>query len=400
MGDAVGISAGVATLWSGGSLYDLNTLVTPGSGFTIEQAYDINDAGQIAAYGCSTSTAQCHALLLDPLNGVAEPGTLASLGLGLIGLGIVRRKRRAFVRKTSALRGIFAAVAASTALIASTVDIVIATPFTGPTSSYYLYNYAASTMYIVQGPSVTGSFPLTAYGGNANYYQGSFAVDSTVRTHGFFAPSGGQLAGEYTLGGTPTGNGYDSFPALTGYQNQNAYDGTTDGVHNYYVQYFANTPSGSVFENVVQTDLDWQNPAVLFSVQSSANQCCEFLGITYDPTNSSLWISGWVSTDIRDYSLGGTLLSSFSTGHGSNGALAYDAADNSLWISDGESSFLEQYSTSGTLLQGGTPTGLPNGDYLAGEFALKASVPEPATVGLLALGLSAAGFARRRPIHG
>lgn len=76
-------------------------------------------------------------------------------------------------------------------------DIAVATPFTGPTSPYYLDDYSASTMYIVQGTSVTGSFPLTAYGGNANDQQGSFAVDSTVRTHGFFAPSNGATAGEY-----------------------------------------------------------------------------------------------------------------------------------------------------------------------------------------------------------
>jgi hypothetical protein len=272
-----------------------------------------------------------------------------------------------------------------------------AAPFTGPTSSYYVDNYADSTIYIVQGTSVVGSFALSGYSGNADYQQGSLAVGATVATHGFYSGYGSLLqAGHYTLSGMPTGVGYDSYAPLAGMQVENSYDGTTDGTYNYYVQYAGYTTGGTPVENVVQTDLDWQNPTVLFSVQTIANACCEFLGITYDPANASLWVSGWTLSDIRDYSLSGTLLSSFSTGHTGNGALAYDPADGTLWISYDETNVLEQYSTTGTLLQSGTPTGLPYGYYLAGEFQLaQAAVPEPASLALVGLGLTAAGIGHR-----
>lgn len=283
-------------------------------------------------------------------------------------------------------------------VVCGSASIATGAAFTGPTSPYYLDNYATSTVYIVQGTSVASSFPLSAYGANVNNSQLSLAVGSSVMTHGYYTGYGGAQAGEYTLAGTPTGTSYDSFPLTAGSSYEYSYDGTTDGVHNYYVQYSSQASTGSVFENVVETDLDWQNPTVLFSVQSSPNQCCEFLGISYDLLNNSLWVSGWVSNEIRDYSMGGALLSTFSTAHSSNDALAYDPADNTLWISYAETSVLEQYSTSGALLQSGTPAGLPSGSYLAGEFALGAAVPEPATLGLLGLGLTAAGFARRRAL--
>jgi probable HAF family extracellular repeat protein len=92
LGDAVGVSGSSATLWSGGAIYDLNTLIAPGSGWTLYYASDINDAGQIAAYGYDATTGQSHALLLDPVT-IDEPATLAMLGIGL-GAIAVRRTRR------------------------------------------------------------------------------------------------------------------------------------------------------------------------------------------------------------------------------------------------------------------------------------------------------------------
>ena len=60
---------------------DLNSLIDPLSGWTLDVASDINDSGQIVASGCHT-TYRCNVLLLTP---VPEPETylmmLADLGL-------------------------------------------------------------------------------------------------------------------------------------------------------------------------------------------------------------------------------------------------------------------------------------------------------------------------------
>jgi len=80
-----------AFVYSSGSLSNLNSLIDPLSGWQIEDARDINDAGQIAAFGCNAST--CHALLLTP---VPEPQTWAMLltGLCFVGLRLLKGHRQ------------------------------------------------------------------------------------------------------------------------------------------------------------------------------------------------------------------------------------------------------------------------------------------------------------------
>ena len=78
-----------AFVYSSGSMTNLNSLIDPLSGWQIEDARDINDAGQIAAFGCNVST--CHALLLTP---VPEPQTWAMLVAGLGFVGLRRRKEQ------------------------------------------------------------------------------------------------------------------------------------------------------------------------------------------------------------------------------------------------------------------------------------------------------------------
>jgi probable HAF family extracellular repeat protein len=100
-----------AFLWSGGKLYDLNTLVGLGSGWSMTTATGINDAGQIVGYATDPS-GQYHALLLtptDPSNPwpgnpsntppptpAPEPSTLAFLGMVVL----VLAGRRGWARNT------------------------------------------------------------------------------------------------------------------------------------------------------------------------------------------------------------------------------------------------------------------------------------------------------------
>jgi probable HAF family extracellular repeat protein len=72
---------------------DLNDLVAPGTGWILEGGSGINDAGQIA--GSGTIGGERHAFLLTPVTvaEVPEPGTLALMGAGVIGLGLFRRRK-------------------------------------------------------------------------------------------------------------------------------------------------------------------------------------------------------------------------------------------------------------------------------------------------------------------
>jgi probable HAF family extracellular repeat protein len=98
-GQAVGIlfqpnpSVLRAFIWSEyGGTQDLNDLITPGSGWTLTHAYDINDAGQIVGYGAFNGRQR--AFLLTPNAAVPEPGIwtlLLSFGTG--GAVIFRRNK-------------------------------------------------------------------------------------------------------------------------------------------------------------------------------------------------------------------------------------------------------------------------------------------------------------------
>jgi probable HAF family extracellular repeat protein len=60
-----GVGGGPGLLWENSALYDLNTLISPGSGFLIGDVNFINDGGEIAATGLLANGDQ-HALLLIP----------------------------------------------------------------------------------------------------------------------------------------------------------------------------------------------------------------------------------------------------------------------------------------------------------------------------------------------
>jgi hypothetical protein len=203
-----------------------------------------------------------------------------------------------------------------------------ATPvFTGPTSPYYIDNFIDQTIYVVQGTSVINSFPL-AYSG-CRYCEGSLAVTNVVSTNSFGNYWDSGTGGQYTLAGEPTGTSWPTTPPLTGETQNGFYDGTSDGTRNYTVENL-NFPSSA--PKVIATDLNWQNPVALFSLPGAQEG---YIGMAYDPQNNSLWISGYRTDVIADYSLNGTLLSSFSTGLGTDleaDALGFDPADSTLWF--------------------------------------------------------------------
>jgi probable HAF family extracellular repeat protein len=64
-GVIVGQSGAGAWIWSGGTFQNLNSLIPPGSGFTLDNATAINDNGQIVANG-RNSVGQEHTFLLTP----------------------------------------------------------------------------------------------------------------------------------------------------------------------------------------------------------------------------------------------------------------------------------------------------------------------------------------------
>lgn len=94
-----------AFLYSGGSKFDLNSLIAPGTGFTLTRASGISDTGFITGYG-TNSAGQQDAFLLTPAAPSAAPvpegSTTLSLGLMLVlGLGTLalRARRRKAARQ-------------------------------------------------------------------------------------------------------------------------------------------------------------------------------------------------------------------------------------------------------------------------------------------------------------
>jgi hypothetical protein len=261
-----------------------------------------------------------------------------------------------------------------------------AASFTGPTSVYYLGD--SSNIYRVQGLNLLSQWAV-------QNHDLPMAVDSTVRTNGNFQ---GQLGSQYSLTGTYTGTTY----ANSGYAGggMDIWDGTTDLSHNYTVT----TVCGNCATNssLIQTDLDWSNPVVLFNLGGAYDS----LGVTFDFTDNTLWTSNWNgafggSDTVSHYTLGGTLLGSFETGFTTIGALALDPADNTLWMTSFGSSTLFQFSKSGTLLQSGTIAGLTATTLWSGEFTEQAAaagsgVPEPETWPLFGAGIGMLVWLRRR----
>lgn len=96
LGQAVGYYEGDdllfhAALWDGDSVIDLSDALGPNSTFSLVEARDINDAGQIVGWGRSKEDGIARAFLITP---VPEPATWASMMLGLGALMVMARNRR------------------------------------------------------------------------------------------------------------------------------------------------------------------------------------------------------------------------------------------------------------------------------------------------------------------
>jgi hypothetical protein len=256
-------------------------------------------------------------------------------------------------------------------VVAAVLAFAVATStLAGPTGQYVLTAGDQQTDWVVQGTGAAATWATTTV-------EYPVAVLSTIRTTG---PSPGSVGGEYSLVGVPTGTTFTN-----GLTSGDIYDGTTDGTYLYAVNYGDG--------NVMRFDLTWSNPQVLFSAGGGT----DVLGITYDPTNNSLWVSGWNTGTITDYSLTGTVLSSFTVPYTEISCLAFDYSDDTLWFgSQNTQGTFYQYSRTGTSLGSQSYASLTTQNTLGGEFPLSAArgpgIPLLGVLGLAALIVMLAGI--------
>ncbi|MGA2242869.1 MAG: PEP-CTERM sorting domain-containing protein [Verrucomicrobiota bacterium] len=247
--------------------------------------------------------------------------------------------------------------------------MIVSVRAAGPTSTLYLTAGDQGTNATIAGGTTTAVTSPQQFPANGGEYGIAISGNSIRTMHNGSSGGGG---GTYDLSFAYTG------PALAN-PAHTFYDGTSDGTYNYAVDI-----AGSVY----RYNLDWSSPTLLFTPSGVSDA----IGISFDAYNNSLWISGISSGTVQDYSLTGTLLSSFNNGQVRGFALAYDPADDTLWMMSVQNSgIIRQYNTSGELLQ--TMDFGSTLNYLGAEFA----VPEPSS-GVLMGGMLAvlAGVKMRR----
>ena len=222
-----------------------------------------------------------------------------------------------------------------------------------------------------------------------NAYQNQTQLWDQPQQYGYESPiavvsnaEGFRTAG-YTLG--QVGGRYNTFgdyigPSYTTRTQNTHWDSTSNrSTNNYLVGWRTDK------RDVYATDTDFENPVVLFSIDSG-----DALGITYDPTNDSLWIADFSGGLVTNYDLAGNVLSSFNSGLANQGALALDWADDTLWQVEWLTQTVYQWDKAGNLLQSYfDPNMTPN--PLGGEMA----IPAPGVLALLGVGGLFAGRRRR-----
>jgi len=232
-------------------------------------------------------------------------------------------------------------------------------PQTGPASRYFVTGGNQGVNWILRRSTAT-PFAQQHWFIQAGVVFGEHAIAvhrNRVRTLGTNALEAVGLTSpgsEYTLRGVYTGTDF-AYPADAG--TLAFLDATTDGTHIYAVAHNLNV--------VYQMDMDWSNPVFLFSVRPND------IGITYDPSNRSLWVSSVSENQfIVNYSLEGLELSSFQIPTGAS-ALALDPADDTLWFTHGFDGALYQYSRAGDFLGSITYPAMAGWNHLGGEFDLR-----------------------------
>lgn len=243
----------------------------------------------------------------------------------------------------------------------------------GPIGTYYINDVSNSagggpSLVAIRGSSIhLNSTYSTAEGPIA-----VFAGPNVVRTTGQQVTAiGGEYTGVDSLTVTKNGTTFTSNFAFQHF----FFDGTTNGVNNFALEF-------NDIGTVVATDTHWGGPVrVLFTTGNYGDY-----GITYDKWNNSLWIQSYETGVITDYTMTGSILSSFGVvDGGAKTALAMDV-DRTLWFYDLRSpGTLDHYDVNGNFLGAVSYAGLssPHGGEIAQDFQ---SVPEPSAIFSLASG--------------
>jgi hypothetical protein len=249
-------------------------------------------------------------------------------------------------------------------LVLTVCALAVSTQAAGPVSDYYIVDGNNFNCYLVNGTNVTTLF-------QTRDDQMVIAVADTIRLYGEYPEDFGS---EYDLSGNWMGVDY---PAGGGPAEQRV-DGTTDGTHYNYMAAWND-------QSIWRFDRTWGNGEYLFAVPGGTT------GVTYDVTTSHLWVIDHDDKQVQEYTMDGSLVSSFgwSTSSGWMGALAYEPASDTLWATDFLNGDMYNYAKDGTLID---MVNLPQlaGYAWGGEFA----IPAPATLSLLTLSLL--GVRRRR----
>jgi hypothetical protein len=244
-------------------------------------------------------------------------------------------------------------------------------------SGYYVTagTSGPGTTYELSGGALQNSFAWAA-DAQMPIILGDFGSGVRIRQAAGQPQSGAPQQGdEYQLNGTPTG--FTNLWVSPDPQSTTAYDAGFDGTNTYMVHW-----GGQTDGQVWTYDNNYGGGQFLFAAASGD------LGITFDTSTSTVWTSNFFTGTVTNYSLAGTVLSSFSVG-GSAAALAYEASSDSLWLSNTSTNTIIQYNKNGSVMQ----------SYAAPAYVLGGeiynAVPEPGTFVAIGAGLLALYIRKR-----